>query len=147
MIQVVSIIKFKEYYWIYAQSRVVNGPWIADDPFIKLPLNIDGATFIDSIEIALNNSKQDVPLPNDWSDFGKDYLQKMGLKSKKELLGGTRSCDIEKSDHAVEIIPTRNLGVKGGGFVFLTPLKITLPNIISDNEFFIKIQEAFAKSE
>jgi hypothetical protein len=74
-------------YLVFGQSKTVSGIRIASEPFIKIAENEGDVNAIASaIKASLSNDdSQRVANPQNWNEFNKDFLKKIGLKSPKEL--------------------------------------------------------------
>lgn len=142
----------KKGYLIYADIKAMSGFSIASDPFIQIAeSNADADTIAGAIKSVLNNDdSKRVPDPKNWSEHSKQFLQKTGLKSLKELHKPTTMfCAIKKENGNLIFTPTKHAEKPDEGFVNKSkdePL-IVVPFTASNQDIAEALKLALSKCE
>jgi hypothetical protein len=101
--------------YLNLNSLSKDGVWLTSPPYFRLEENVDLARLGKAVLETLKGSKTGVPHPKNFTDFGKDFLVAVGLKSFNQLQENTsKSCSIKINDESIEIIPYQNVGKKKG---------------------------------
>ena len=108
-----AITKNKHNIWINSKSQTTDGLWVASTPFIKLNLDISTETLLEDLLMALNQSKLNVPHPRNWTEFNKQYLAQLGVKSLKSVYKDAIACSVSEHDQHISFLPTKRVGDRG----------------------------------
>jgi hypothetical protein len=124
-------------YIIFGSSRTVSGFSIASEPFISIQENEANADIIvNAIKASLcNDDTKRVPDPKNWSESNKDFLQKIGLKSSKELDNPTtKYVSIRQNEGNIIFTPTRPAQKPDKGFLHKSESEAVAVPITASNQ-------------
>lgn len=148
-----SVYKIKNKgYLIYGYIKSVSGFGLATDPFFKISDNdATTQTLVKAIKGALaHDDHLRLPDPKDWKENGKEYLQKAGLKSLRELDKATTiCCSIEKSDDRIIFTPMKHAEKPDRGFINKSKSEFAtmVPYTASDEEIFLVLQSVLSQCD
>lgn len=113
-----TIYRIEGGYLLYAESKTISGFYIASEPFIRIHKNEVKDKIIESIKNILNHVRTErVPDPNDWKKYNKDFLQRTGLKSLKQLnKSEVKNLSIVREEDQIIFTPTKHLEKPDEGF-------------------------------
>jgi hypothetical protein len=139
-------------YLLHSNRKAVSGFSLASEPFIQVATNnADANTIADAIKAVLNNDdNKRIPDPKNWGEFNKNFLQKAGVKSTKELnKSATIYCGIRKENDSIIFTPTKHAEKPDEGFVNKNKNE---PDIIvsysaSNQEILLALELALSKCE
>ncbi len=137
-----AIYKSKYLFLIHSYSKTVAGLSIATSPFFTLDITVSASEFINAIKQAVNNSKEGLPHPKDWSLFRKSYLLSIGVKSYNDLQKNFSSCTVQYTNNNYVIIPSENKGTVNG-YIDQIEKKVIIPEEVDEAIFFEGIEKAF----
>ena len=90
--------------YLNSNSLSKDGVWLQSSPYFKFEGNIDTEQLGKAVVEILKASKTGVPHPKSFTDFGKDFLVAVGLKSFKQIQEDTsKFCSLKMSDKSIEI--------------------------------------------
>lgn len=98
---------------VHPLSETMDGVLILDSP-------VTISDFSNSLELgknvvdALNASKTHVDHPSMWKGLFDPVLNLAGVKSQSAFMKSNRCVFIKSNGSEIEMIPTKNMGVKGG---------------------------------
>jgi len=104
-------------YLIAANAQTVDGVWIAQAPYVLLDESSASDSEIgEAVARALGASRTGIPHPRqeDWKAVAAPLLEAAGVKSHAELMRGSRSVTVESEGETADVVPSRNLGARGG---------------------------------
>ena len=124
-------------YLIFGSNLSYSGFIIASDPFINIQENDSNIDkIVNGIKLALLvDNKERVPDPKDWSEFNKIILQKIGLKSIKELDNpNTKLVSISENKGVVTFQPTQPAKRPDKGFIYKSENEAVTTLITASNQ-------------
>jgi hypothetical protein len=123
LIKQAVIYKFnkKKKFLIHSLSKVHMGASIASEPYVWLNDNVQKDILVQTLLNALDESKENLPNPENWSFILKDFLNGIGLKKQSDLYNHSISVNVIRKDDVVIFTPMSNNGSKG--FVNIVPDK------------------------
>lgn len=136
----------KGIFYISSSSLSTDGVWLATQPYFKIEGNFAINQLGESIVNALQGSKQNVPHPTDFRNFGKDFLLAMGLKSFSQIQDKhTFHCSVTEDNGIISITPSKNKG-DNKGFSYLAKSEaILISKSESPESIGNALLQAFAK--
>lgn len=138
-------------YIIFGLSKTVSGFRIASEPFISIQEDEAGAdTIADAIKASLcNDDNKRLPDPKNWSEFNKNFLQKIGLKSLKELDNPkTKLVSISQDEGKIIFNPMRPAEKPDNGFINKSESETVAVLITASNQDIVTAYElALSKCE
>lgn len=141
----------KKGYLLHVDRKTISGFYIASDPFMRISeAEASLNTLAEAIKKVLSaDNGARVPDPKNWSEFNKEFLNKTGLKSSKELHRKTIFCClIRKEDNTIIFTPTKHAEPPDQGFSHKSKEEeITVPSASSDEEIFQALELALSKCE
>jgi hypothetical protein len=136
---------------------IVVHPWgyLADDssiflePVISLSAETDPGEIGRAMRRALESSRRGVSLPEDWEAHIEPLYSAAGVGDWTGLQEETLACTISRENGHLDILPSRNGGVRGDtrGFHPLPERRLQLPAHCSDSELGEGLLAAFEKCE
>ncbi len=128
---------------IHPLSETTDGVLVLDSP-------VTISDFSNSSELgqkvigALNASKIQVPHPSVWKGLFDPVLNLAGVKSQSVFMKSSKCVFIKSNGSEIEIVPTKNMGVKGG---FEHLVDLSLKTTSKDNlEVGYQLTAAFSES-
>lgn len=137
-------------YLLYAESKTISGFYIASEPFIRIHKNEVKYKIIEGIKNVLNHVQPErVPDPNDWKKYNKDFLQRTGLKSLKQLnKSGVKNLSIVREEDQIIFTPTKHLEKPDEGFSHKGKEEAVIVSFsASDQDIVEALELAFSKCE
>lgn len=107
-------------YFLHALSRTTDGLWMLCDPVLTASEGEGAETLGRKIVAALDGSRIDVP-PRTGKGLLAPLLAISGVRSWAAFAKSATCVEIEEEGGRITLVPTRNLGPKGG-FEHLTDL-------------------------
>lgn len=108
--------------------KTISGFWISSHIMAKFSkLHSSAEEVVNFIRDCLEPEMDErVPDPKDWKSFQKDFLQRSGLKSMRELeKTTTKLCAIELKSDTMAFIPHKKAVKPDKGYIELQEKKIT----------------------
>ena len=141
----------KKGYLLHADKKTLSGFYTASSPFIQIT-EVDASiiTIVNAIKKVLSvDDSIRVSDPKNWSEFNKEFLKKMGLKSSNELYRETTfSCVIRKENDNIVFTPTEHEKKPKEGFSHKDKNEeITVPYTASNEEITHAFELALSKCE
>ncbi len=112
--------RLKKGYIVFGSSKTISGFRIASEPFITISeTEANADTITNAIKASLcNDDTKRVPDPKNWSESNKNFLQKVGLKSLKELDNSeTKLVLLSEDGDSIVFEPMQFQDKPGRGFV------------------------------
>lgn len=103
----------KRKYLIYGLARIKMGASIPTEPYIWLDFDTPEQQIIENLRLALDQGNKVLPNPKSWEAQEKDFLDKIGLKSQKELYSGAKYVFVNQEKGVWTFSPSCNLGKQG----------------------------------
>jgi hypothetical protein len=103
-------------YIVWSSSRTVNGMWVMNGRFRRLPKDTGASELGAAVEWALSGSTEGVPQPplRDAPSPFQPVLDALGVPSYAKYMAGTRSTTVERDGRGLAVTPHRNAGARGG---------------------------------
>jgi hypothetical protein len=123
-------------YIIFGSSKTISGLRIAVGPFINIQ-EVEASTniIVRAIKACLCNSNEKFPNPKSWAEFNKDFLQKIGLKSLKELENAdTKLVSINQEKGNIIFNPMQPAKKPDKGFINTNTKAVEVSEFASDQE-------------
>ncbi len=149
---VVSIYKLKDKrYIIFGSNKTVSGFRIASEPVIliresEVDRHIVGFSIKTSISYTNLHPVQD---PENWKEFNKQFIQRIGVKSLKELEPpNAKLVSIRDGSETIIFRPMRPAKKPDKGFTETDDEKnVTIPSTASEEDIAIACEVAFGRCE
>jgi len=143
-----SIYKFisGEKILIHSLSKLKMGASIASEPYTWLDKNTSSNKIVQELLYALEKTKNDLPNPENWASFSKEFITAIGLKKQSDLYKQSINVAVIKKDGVITFIPTANKGNKGFENI-VPPEKIEIEANRSVEEIAVALEKAFEKCE
>lgn len=109
-----SIFRRAGKYFVHAQSCTVDGLWVLCSPVLVVSEDEGDAALGREILVALGGSRMDVPAPHDAKRLVAPLLAISGARSWNAFAKDAECVEISEARGSVTLVPTRNLGPKGG---------------------------------
>ncbi|SIS67171.1 hypothetical protein SAMN05421788_101538 [Filimonas lacunae] len=142
-----SVYKFtkKGDYLIHSVSRT-KGPSIATPPYIWLKGNVSLVDVVEQVFVALQSSQNGVPLPTDWEEATKDFLNSAGLEKESAFYKDCIHVSVSLKEGSLTFSPMSNIGRKG--FLNIVPYqKVEVPITAGAKEIASALSEALELCE
>lgn len=142
-----AIYKFrkKNFFLIHGVSNLQMGIGTAAEPFIWIEESVPLSTITEKLVFALSQTKYGLPNPISWDESEKEFLEKAGLKTRRDLYSNSIHVSVFKKDGVLCFTPMRNQGSKG--FVNISKERITVLATESLEIISLSLQEALDKCE
>jgi hypothetical protein len=138
--------KRKKKIYLVPYSRTTVGTWIATVPVTALEESEPAARKGNRLREVLRHSQEGVPHPNRWDHLVEPLLSLAGVNSWSKFAKSAVGCSIELEDDQLELVPSRNLGARGG-YVPIQDRKMAISFDASDEELGLLLDKAFEASE
>jgi len=137
---------------LFGLVKTKSGFSVATDPFIRISEdNSEVSIIAHSIKASLNTSDADrVADPTNWKEFGKEFLQKTGLKSSKELNKSTTfCCGISKEKDFIFFEPMKHAEKPEEGFINISKEELRIRVLVeaTDEKIVEALEMAFSICE
>lgn len=109
----------KKGYLLFGLVKTISGFGISIDPYIQIQEKDMNSTINDALKkvLEIDNAKR-VADPKNWDEYSKEFLQKTGLKSSKELNKvSTLCCGVRRENNNIVFTPTKHAEPPDQGFV------------------------------
>jgi len=140
---------FNKGYIVFGESKTVSGFRIASEPYFNISeseANTD--IIVKAIKASLcNDDNKRVPNPTNWKQSGKDFLNKIGLKSMKELDNhSNKYVTIAEDGSQITFTPSRPAEKPDKGFLHKDSGEaVSINSDASNQEIFEAMERAFNK--
>jgi len=135
-------------YIVFGEIKTVSGFGIASEPYFNIS---DTEATVDNIVNAIraslcNDDNKRVPNPQDWKQFNKDFLKKIGLKSLKELDNHlNKNVVITEKEMKITFIPSRPAEKPNTGFLHKGKTESIEISVTASNQEIMEAYEAVLK--
>jgi len=111
---------------------------VAAEPFINIPETEANANIIvQAIKACLYTNNEKVPDPKNWTEFNKDFLQKIGIKSLKDLENAdTKLVSIKQEKDYIVFNPMQPAKKPDKGFINANKESVEVSVFASDQDMF-----------
>jgi len=112
-------------------------------PYIHLPEDANDDEIVSAINTVIEANQYKIPHPkqDEWTDFGKNRLKNLGLKSYKEEYAIALVCSVEENEKSFLFFPTRNEGARKG-YTFISDSVIEISKKESNEKIAAALREA-----
>lgn len=131
---------------IHSLSKIKMGASIASEPYIWLDENSSSNKVVDQLLYALGKTKNDLPNPENWASFSKEFIAAVGLKKQSDLYKQCINVTVVKENGVISFIPMVNKGNKGFENV-IPPEKVEINADENVEEIRTALEKAFEKCE
>ena len=130
-------------------DRVKEGFGISSMNISSLPVDTDINTLGSTIRLHLNLTKTGLPIPKDYKQHYKDFLDKAGFKNGKEHHENALLLNISQRRNKIFISPTKNGGYSGKhrGFLGIKDSDIVIDSNVDNSTLADKIKYGWTKCE
>jgi hypothetical protein len=129
--------------YIHSLSKTVTGMWIFSEPVLMHPVE-DTDRIGQSLRIALDSMKENVPHPTNWGTLTAPLLNRSGVGSYNTFAKSAKCVEVRSENGMIVLTPTRNGGTNTG-FAHLNEKKIEISE--ASESLGEKLKMAFALCE
>jgi hypothetical protein len=98
---------------VYPMARTTTGLWVASEPYVGLPMEVDPQTLGQKVLAALDASQAGVPHPTDWKAMDEPFLRAAEEKSRARAAHGSRALTLTRSSGEIRFYPTKRADRRG----------------------------------
>lgn len=147
-----SIYKFDQKgYVLHASRKAKSGFGLAGDPFIRISENAGAMDILNAIESCLifdDSERVADPGREEWVEYERVFLQKMGIRSLNELHKRTvKHCSIMMKDDTFSFTPWDHAVKLKEGFILSKADPVIVPYNASAEEILNSLEIAFSRCE
>lgn len=109
-----TVYRRRHHLFVHASSMTTDGVWILTEPVFKLDAGSADAEIGSAIRLSLQHSHANVQHPTNWGGLLTPLLTQAGVKSWGRFIEGASCVIAVLKGETLSVIPTENLGSKGG---------------------------------
>lgn len=128
---------------VHSLSETTEGVWIVSPPCVRLAEEDTDTELGEVVVAALGRSCVGLPHPTRWDGLLRPLLDAARVKTWRTFVNNAVSVGVEKLGEQLELVPTENLGAKGG-FEERGALKVTLAMPKDAEQVGAAVREALA---
>jgi hypothetical protein len=98
---------------VYPMARTTTGLWVASEPYVGLPMDVDPQTLGQKVLEALDGSQAGVPHPTDWKAMDEPFLRAAGERSRARAAQGSKALTLTRSGGEIRFYPTKRADKRG----------------------------------
>jgi hypothetical protein len=112
--QLATVYKRSEAFYLHANSQTTEGVWVAVRPFLRLPAGEPATSLGHTIIEVLHASQLGIPHPTDWDAVEYPLPELAGVKSWAMFMRSASCVSVTADGGKVMLMPNRNSGPREG---------------------------------